>query len=344
MAQLLVEGVEATASDATGLSWTGSLRGPLDTPYEGGTFRFKLEFGASNLPPVVTFQTPIWHQHVDAQAGGTVSVPMLGDASEVLHQLRAILVQPDAIQDGKAERWTQDYACDDEDDEEHGGQEEASWEQALKLETKREHRLAAVRAMRQEDAGAPLPQSVLTPAPAEQQAADSERYGCEFECGFRSTFAEASAHELVCGLRGRALAALHADLQAIRAAAAAGDGTGGVTGDFAFVLHVGEPEVPAVTVGAEEELLRLAEGGDLTEGPWTVAVVIDGGCARSASDRALLAIERARAGSGTDFEPGPLSFSCAQEYSAVLLQTGRRGPYAGPLTVVFESAAPTLDH
>jgi ubiquitin-conjugating enzyme E2 G1 len=43
--------------------WELMIIGPPDTLYEGGFFAAKLEFPPDfpNLPPVMTFKTPIWH-------------------------------------------------------------------------------------------------------------------------------------------------------------------------------------------------------------------------------------------------------------------------------------------
>jgi len=51
--------------------WTASIKGVVDTPYEGLTFKLNLEF-PPNYPfkaPSVTFETPIFHPNVDTAGG-----------------------------------------------------------------------------------------------------------------------------------------------------------------------------------------------------------------------------------------------------------------------------------
>ncbi|KAI6036069.1 ubiquitin-conjugating enzyme [Pisolithus microcarpus] len=59
--------------------WNCAVKGASDTPYKGGTFRFKLEL-PSNFPfkaPTVVFQTKIYHPGINEE--GHICVPILRD-------------------------------------------------------------------------------------------------------------------------------------------------------------------------------------------------------------------------------------------------------------------------
>ncbi|KAI6005480.1 ubiquitin-conjugating enzyme/RWD-like protein, partial [Pisolithus albus] len=59
--------------------WSCAVKAASDTPYKGGTFRFKLEL-PSNFPfkaPTVVFQTKIYHPGINEE--GHICVPILRD-------------------------------------------------------------------------------------------------------------------------------------------------------------------------------------------------------------------------------------------------------------------------
>ncbi|KAI6039941.1 ubiquitin-conjugating enzyme [Pisolithus marmoratus] len=59
--------------------WNCTVKGASDTPYKGGTFRFKLEL-PSSFPfkaPTVVFQTKIYHPGINDE--GHICVPILRD-------------------------------------------------------------------------------------------------------------------------------------------------------------------------------------------------------------------------------------------------------------------------
>ncbi|GKT34890.1 Ubiquitin-conjugating enzyme E2 [Aduncisulcus paluster] len=58
--------------------WVGWLLGPIDTPYEGGKFKFKVEFPANYpiKPPNISFITNIYHPNISSS--GRICLDILG--------------------------------------------------------------------------------------------------------------------------------------------------------------------------------------------------------------------------------------------------------------------------
>lgn len=78
------------------------LAGPVDTPFVGGSFRFKLQFGADypNSPPKGWFLTRIFHPNVAWQSGEICVSTLKRDWSKtlglrhVLISIRCLLIEP----------------------------------------------------------------------------------------------------------------------------------------------------------------------------------------------------------------------------------------------------------
>lgn len=53
------------------LKWTALLRGPLDTPYEGGVFQLNIDCGSDYplAPPSIQFATKVFHPNVHFRTG-----------------------------------------------------------------------------------------------------------------------------------------------------------------------------------------------------------------------------------------------------------------------------------
>mmetsp|Transcript_18081 Transcript_18081/g.25485 ORF Transcript_18081/g.25485 Transcript_18081/m.25485 type:complete len:200 (+) Transcript_18081:57-656(+) len=53
------------------LQWTALLRGPVDTPYEGGVFQLAIQCGTDYPlgPPTITFVTKIFHPNIHFKTG-----------------------------------------------------------------------------------------------------------------------------------------------------------------------------------------------------------------------------------------------------------------------------------
>ncbi|KAK6914312.1 Ubiquitin-conjugating enzyme E2 [Dillenia turbinata] len=60
-------------------NWTGAIIGPSETPYEGGVFFLSIKFTEQHpfRPPIIKFQTKIYHPNVD-QEDGTIHLDLLG--------------------------------------------------------------------------------------------------------------------------------------------------------------------------------------------------------------------------------------------------------------------------
>ena len=61
-------------SDTT--RWRATILGPVETPYEGGTFSLKLYFPENypGSPPMVTFKTRIFHPNVDNEGAAYLDI------------------------------------------------------------------------------------------------------------------------------------------------------------------------------------------------------------------------------------------------------------------------------
>jgi ubiquitin-conjugating enzyme E2 D/E len=83
--------------------WLGSLKGLKNSPYEGGTFNFHLQFTCDypEKPPTLKFTTKIYHPNVNGRTGA-VGWNMLGKnwhhnntMEKVMMSLRALLGHPE---------------------------------------------------------------------------------------------------------------------------------------------------------------------------------------------------------------------------------------------------------
>ncbi|CAG7953674.1 unnamed protein product [Penicillium nalgiovense] len=105
-------------ADGNLLSWTATITGPTETPYEGLTL--KLSFAFPNnypySPPTVLFKTPIYHPNVDFS--GRICLDILKDkwsavynVSSVLLSLQSLLGEPNnPLNAQAAELWDSDQA------------------------------------------------------------------------------------------------------------------------------------------------------------------------------------------------------------------------------------------
>eukprot|EP00569_Conticribra_weissflogii_P003634 CAMPEP_0171348878 /NCGR_PEP_ID=MMETSP0878-20121228/32110_1 /TAXON_ID=67004 /ORGANISM="Thalassiosira weissflogii, Strain CCMP1336" /LENGTH=197 /DNA_ID=CAMNT_0011853349 /DNA_START=87 /DNA_END=680 /DNA_ORIENTATION=- len=58
-------------SSSSLLHWTALIRGPVDTPYEGGVFRLSIRCGTDYplAPPTIVFETKVFHPNVHFKTG-----------------------------------------------------------------------------------------------------------------------------------------------------------------------------------------------------------------------------------------------------------------------------------
>lgn len=79
-------------ADGNLLSWTATIDGPADTPYEN--LVFKLSFAFPNnypyAPPTVLFKTPIYHPNVDFS--GRICLDILKDQWSAVYNVQNVLL------------------------------------------------------------------------------------------------------------------------------------------------------------------------------------------------------------------------------------------------------------
>ncbi|KAH8701652.1 putative ubiquitin conjugating enzyme [Talaromyces proteolyticus] len=79
-------------ADGNLLSWTATIDGPTETPYENLTF--KLSFAFPNnypyAPPTVLFKTPIYHPNVDFS--GRICLDILKDKWSAVYNVQSVLL------------------------------------------------------------------------------------------------------------------------------------------------------------------------------------------------------------------------------------------------------------
>ncbi|KAI5295587.1 Ubiquitin-conjugating enzyme E2 11 [Ascosphaera acerosa] len=79
-------------ADGSLLSWTATIAGPDDTPYEGLTFKLSFDFPANYpyAPPTVLFKTPIYHPNVDFS--GRICLDILKDKWSAVYNVQSVLL------------------------------------------------------------------------------------------------------------------------------------------------------------------------------------------------------------------------------------------------------------
>ncbi|KAK2757639.1 Ubiquitin-conjugating enzyme E2 C [Arachnomyces sp. PD_36] len=106
-------------ADGNLLSWTATISGPEETPYENLTFKLSFAFPSNYpyAPPVVLFKTPIYHPNVDFS--GRICLDILKDkwsavynVQSVLLSLQSLLGEPNnasPLNGQAAELWDNDF-------------------------------------------------------------------------------------------------------------------------------------------------------------------------------------------------------------------------------------------
>lgn len=73
------ENFSASPTEDSIFKWTGMIKGPKDTPYEGGTFKLNIRLPSEYpyQPPKIKFVTKIYHCNIDAN--GEICLDILKD-------------------------------------------------------------------------------------------------------------------------------------------------------------------------------------------------------------------------------------------------------------------------
>lgn len=76
----------------------GEIRGPPDTPYEGGRFQLDIKIPEQYpfQPPKISFTTKLWHPNVSSQTG-TICLDILKDQWAASLTLRTVLLSIQAL-------------------------------------------------------------------------------------------------------------------------------------------------------------------------------------------------------------------------------------------------------
>ncbi|EED17406.1 ubiquitin conjugating enzyme (UbcK), putative [Talaromyces stipitatus ATCC 10500] len=79
-------------ADGNLLSWTATIDGPTDTPYENLTFKLSFSFPNNYpyAPPTVLFKTPIYHPNVDFS--GRICLDILKDEWSAVYNVQNVLL------------------------------------------------------------------------------------------------------------------------------------------------------------------------------------------------------------------------------------------------------------
>ncbi|KAA8904961.1 ubiquitin-conjugating enzyme/RWD-like protein [Sphaerosporella brunnea] len=113
-----LEGVKIAPIDNDMFKWNIELTGPKDSPYAGGTFKLFLTLPDNYpfKPPILSFQTKIYHPNVSNDDKGSMCLGILrSDAwkpsckiAAVLEMARGLLLEPnpdDAVEGSIAEEY-----------------------------------------------------------------------------------------------------------------------------------------------------------------------------------------------------------------------------------------------
>jgi ubiquitin-conjugating enzyme (huntingtin interacting protein 2) len=78
--------------------WKGQIRGPQDSPYEGGTFIIDIQIPNDYpyKPPKMQFETPIWHPNISSRTGA-ICLDILKDEWSPALTIRTALISLQAL-------------------------------------------------------------------------------------------------------------------------------------------------------------------------------------------------------------------------------------------------------
>uniref|UniRef100_A0A914UJM1 E2 ubiquitin-conjugating enzyme n=2 Tax=Plectus sambesii TaxID=2011161 RepID=A0A914UJM1_9BILA len=97
-AEIAQTGIRLDTSDDTLTKLKGEIKGPPDSPYEGGTFKLDIIIPDNYPfhPPKVSFETKIWHPNISSQTG-TICLDILKDQWAASLTLRTVLLSVQSL-------------------------------------------------------------------------------------------------------------------------------------------------------------------------------------------------------------------------------------------------------
>eukprot|EP01065_Artemidia_motanka_P001180 TRINITY_DN10551_c2_g1_i1.p2 TRINITY_DN10551_c2_g1~~TRINITY_DN10551_c2_g1_i1.p2 ORF type:complete len:175 (+),score=57.10 TRINITY_DN10551_c2_g1_i1:52-525(+) len=97
LARARVPGVSAFPEGENILSWIGTIKGTVGTPYEGMQFKLSLKFPATYpfAPPAVKFETACFHPNVDAH--GNICLDILKENWSSAYGVQQVLLSVQSL-------------------------------------------------------------------------------------------------------------------------------------------------------------------------------------------------------------------------------------------------------
>lgn len=99
-------------ADGNLLSWTATITGPTETPYEGLTLKLSFSFPSNYpyAPPTVLYKTPIYHPNVDFS--GRICLDILKDKWSAVYNVQSVLLSLQSLL-GEPNKYVPDYGYGD---------------------------------------------------------------------------------------------------------------------------------------------------------------------------------------------------------------------------------------
>lgn len=82
------------------MNWIATIKGPVETPYEGRSYRLRMKFGLDYpfSPPNIAFETPIFHPNVDLKLG-VICLDILKEQWSAAYNIETVLLSIQSLLD-----------------------------------------------------------------------------------------------------------------------------------------------------------------------------------------------------------------------------------------------------